>query len=258
MIKVLIDDKEVDLGDAQMQVDYSIAKIGEIEKRSGARSTELNLPKTVNNRAIFENPDDVTSLSVKPYRRLKARLYVDGIDQRILFCSLESVNETYNVRLYGENVSFYTAIKDKQLQSLDLKEYDHFYTFNNVVNLRSSTDLVVYPVIDYFADSPNFYMDNVLSKAFTNYLYPAVYVEDLIEKIVNDAGYTLQNDIPTLSGYPTGLIIPYSSVPFERNKDMGRYNGKINTSAPYLCLMLLFKYCLILPMQAMSINIGEI
>jgi hypothetical protein len=38
MTKLFIEDTEVDLSDASIQIDYSIAKIGEIESRSGALS----------------------------------------------------------------------------------------------------------------------------------------------------------------------------------------------------------------------------
>ncbi len=233
MTELIIEDVNVDLGEANIQINYSIAKIGEIESRSGARSAQINLPKTAKNRLVFENSGDVNSISLKPYRRLKARLKVDGIDQRILFASLESVNETYNIRVYGENVSFYDLIKNKCID-LDLKEYGHFKTFDEVRDSRDNTTGYLYPIIDYNADSPNFYFDNATSKAFVQYLYPAAYYEDVIRKICENVGYTLDNKITELSDYPTDKIcIPYSSVPYRRNEDMGRYEAtlKITTTS---------------------------
>ena len=233
MTELIIEDVSVDLGEANIQINYSIAKIGEIESRSGARSAQINLPKTAKNRLVFENSGDVNSISLKPYRRLKARLKVDGIDQRILFASLESVSETYNVRVYGENVSFFDIIQSKKLIELDLKQYDHYRTFANIKDGRSRTQGYLYPVIDYHTDSPNLYFDNSTPRAYVQYLYPAMYYEDCINQICIDAGYTLVNRLTELADYPTDkLCIPYSSVKFERNKDMRRYDATIETSSP--------------------------
>lgn len=228
MTELIIEDVSVDLGEANIQINYSIAKIGEIESRSGARSAQINLPKTAKNRLVFENSGDVNSISLKPYRRLKARLKVDGIDQRILFASLESVSETYNVRVYGENVSFFDIIKSKKLIELDLKQYDHYRTFANIKDGRSRTQGYLYPVIDYHTDSPNLYFDNSTPRAYVQYLYPAMYYEDCLNQICVDAGYTLINRLTELADYPTEkLCIPYSSVKFERNNDMRRYDATI-------------------------------
>jgi hypothetical protein len=232
MTKLFIEDTEVDLSDASIPIDYSIAKIGEIESRSGARSAQIALPKTAKNRLIFENTEDVTSLSVKPYRRLKARLFAEGIDQKILFASLESITDTFNIRIYGENVSFYDLIQRKCID-LDLKEYDHFKTFAEVRDSRDNTTGYLYPIIDYNADSPNLYFDNSTAKAYPQYLYPAAYYEDAIQKICENVGYTLDNRITDLPDYPADKIcIPYSSVPYRRNEDMGRYNATIETDSP--------------------------
>jgi len=231
MTQLFLNDTEIDLSSASIQINYSIAKIGDIENRSGARSAQIELPKTAKNRLFFENLDDLASQSVKPYRRIKARLFTDGIDQKILFASLESINDTYNVRVYGENVSFFDLIKAKKLIDLDLKDLDHYRTFNNIKDGRSRTDGYLYPIIDNFADSPNLYMGNVSATAYVQYLYPAMYYEDMLQRICEAEGYTLINNIPNLPLYPTDkLCIPYSSVKFQRNKDMGRYEGLFYSS----------------------------
>lgn len=233
MTKLFLNDTEIDLSDASIQINYSIAKIGEIENRSGARSAQIELPKTARNRLFFENPDDLGSQSVKPYRRIKARLYTDGIDQRILFASLETVNETYNIRVYGLNVSFFDLIKAKKLIDLDLKDLDHYRTFNNIKDGRNRTEGYLYPIVDNFADSPNLYMGNVSATAYVQYLYPAIYYEDMLRRICEAEGYTLINEIPNLPLYPTDkLCLPYSSVKFQRNKDMGRYDALISIDSP--------------------------
>jgi len=233
VIKLYVNGSLVDLtGSEEISVDYSIAKIGEFNTRSGSRSIEFRLPKTANNRLILENPDDTNSNSILPYRNLDARLDVDGIDQRILFATIEKSDKHYNVRLYGDNVTFYNQIKGKKLIDLDLKEYDHYRNLDQTINDRDRTDGYLYPVIDYFADSPNLYMWNLTTQVFANYLYPAPYIESMIEHICLDAGYTLNNKIKELNNYPQdGICLPYSSVDFGRNKDMKRYEATIRNSA---------------------------
>ena len=57
MVELFIDNKLVDLiGDEDIAIEYAIAKIGELNRRVGARSIAFKLPKTAKNKAIFLNP----------------------------------------------------------------------------------------------------------------------------------------------------------------------------------------------------------
>ena len=216
-VELYIEDELIDLiGDEKIQTDYAIAEIGNFSTRQGFRGINFDIPKTANNKAILENSDIVNNTTVRPYRRLKARVYVDGIDQNIRFADIESIQDNFNIRLYGGNASFFDAIKNKQLRELSyLPSLNHEFNLTNVYNSRDNTDGYVYPLIDWHADSPNNIMNNTSKTFDVRYCYPCLFVDEMLENICLDAGYTLVNNLLNDINYQKAdLILPvYKSEP---------------------------------------------
>jgi hypothetical protein len=233
MIELYIEGQLIDLaGDDSIGIDYGLMNINDLSTRAGSRSAEFGAPKTTNNRLFFENAEDPTSLSIKPYRKLQARLFVNGVDQLVRLAILTSITDTYNIRVYDIQTDFYSIIKDRKLADLDLGQYNHYHTFANVVAGRTGNDAYVYPIIDNFVITPNATIDNVARAIAPAYLFPAVKAEFIIQKIIEEAGYSLVNEILDTPDYPAdGLILPLAGD-FVRDKDMGRYEGELLSVTP--------------------------
>lgn len=216
-IQLYIEDELVDLfGDEQIATDYEIADFGRLETRQGFRSINFDIPKTANNKRIIENAQLVNANTNKPYRRLKARLLVSGIDQKIRFTNIESIGEKINIRLFGGNANFFESIKG-ELSELDLNEFDHHWTLNNVVDSRFNNDGYIYPIIDYFSNSPNDVMTEQGKTFNVRYALPALFLQSVIEKIVNEAGYQLDDRTDDLPIVMAGVDLS------KRNTDGRRY-----------------------------------
>lgn len=216
-IQLYIEDELVDLfGDEQIATDYEIADFGRLETRQGFRSINFDIPKTANNKRIIENAQLVNANTNKPYRRLKARLLVSGIDQKIRFTNIESIGEKINIRLFGGNANFFESIKG-ELSELDLNEFDHHWTLNNVVDSRFNNDGYIYPIIDYFSNSPNDVMTEQGNTFNVRYALPALFLQSVIEKIVNEAGYQLDDRTDDLPIVMAGVDLS------KRNTDGRRY-----------------------------------
>jgi len=225
--ELYIEDKLVDLPtDAEISIDYAIAKIGEIEKRSGARSAEFTIPKTAKNKAIFENPDDVNNVGTKPYRRLKARYYSNGIDQQISFATLKESAQGYSVNIYGGNSDFFAALKDNSIRDLDLTDYNHHWDID-FVNLSKPQDYPIkYALVDYQTDSPNTGMNNTDSRAYLGVILPCVYEEFLIEQIALQKGYTVNNQTKLEPIFQSGkMALPIGGEQYQRDTDLSRLKG---------------------------------
>jgi hypothetical protein len=216
-LELYIEDELIDLiGDEQISTDYAIAEIGNFATRSGFRSINFDIPKTANNNRILSNSYLVNNSTPRPYRRLKARVFVDGIDQNIRFADIESVQDTYNMRLYGGNANFFDLIKGN-ITDLDLNEFDHYWDLDTAVASRTNTTGFIYAIVDYFTNSPNSIINNV-SKVFNiRYVYPAVFLQSIINKIATQAGYTLNDELNT-----SPIIIAGTDLS-KRNKDGRRY-----------------------------------
>ena len=193
-VELYINDLLIDLDGAKIQTDYSIAEIGAFETRNGFRGIDFDIPKTANNKTILENPDIINNTSSKPYRRLKARLLVDGIDQLIRFADIEGSSDKINVRLYGGITTFFDLIKKKELTELDLSTLNHTWDLATVIASRNNTTYI-YPLIDYHADSPNALMTNANNDFNVKQSLPSVTFNTLLAGIVGGVGYALQNNI---------------------------------------------------------------
>lgn len=227
MIKLLIEDVEADVLQTERIVgEYAIAPIGNISKRVGARSILFKLPKTSTNRAIFESSELPTSKSIKPYRRLKARLYVDGVDMNMLFLTLESVKDFYECRVYGSNADFFSFIKDRKLADLDLTDYNHHWDNDFVSDSLATTYPIKYALIDFNSDSPNTAINNTDSEIFLGTMLPSVNEHFLLEKICTEAGYTLNNNT-ALESYFEDIqpFIPCGGSTYERDDNVDRLLG---------------------------------
>ena len=225
-LELYIEDELIDLiGDEQISTDYAIAEIGDFATRKGFRSINFDIPITANNKRILENAEIVNNTTTRPYRRLKARVFVDGIDQNIRFSDIESAQETYNVRLYGNNVGFFDLIKNKKVNQLSyLPALAHPQTLNEVYDSRQYNDGYIYPLIDWHADSPNSIMSNNFKTFDTRYCFPCLFVDEMLDNICSDAGYTLNNNLLNDINYQTGTLL---FVPTFLNPQY--YNGGART-----------------------------
>lgn len=222
--ELYIEDKLVDLPtDAEISIDYAIAKIGEIEKRSGARSAEFTIPKTAKNKAIFENPDDVNNVGTKPYRRLKARYYSNGIDQQISFATLKESAQGYSVNIYGGNSDFFAALKDGNINEIICRELDYFHLLATYVATRTELDICR-------SIAKNFEQPSALTIQDIRYQPPSVSIEWLLEKIAELQGYTINNQTKEKYGYPNQLMVLPLCKEWIRDNWADKYNVQMEVS----------------------------
>ena len=235
MIRQVINGRDADVLQTETIVgEYAIAPIGDISKRVGARSIQFKLPKTANNKAIFESSEIPTSTSKIPYRNLPCRIYVDGVDMNMQFCILESVDENYNIRMYGGNSVLFDTLKNKKLADLDLRHLNHHWDVDHIAVSKAKDYPLKYALVDYNEDSPNFSINETDSKIWMGCLLPVVYEHYLIEKCVNEAGYSLNNETASSIMFAENTpVIPLSSGDHIRDEDYSRYCAKFNMDTLY-------------------------
>jgi len=233
MLELYINDTPVELPDSSLEIgfEYAIMRVDDIGKRSGAKSYEFSLPKTsANLRAIGAN-DQITNISSLPYTRLKARAYEDGVDLSIRFCEITSITGTVNLRLYGANSDFYTAIKDVKLTDINLDDLNHFWDDYTILTRWLNTTGYVYPVIEY---SVNKIKDNVEQQTEpikTSRLFPSLFYEEILNRFFLHVGYTLENDMSGV--YSDKMLLPYSGAEYVRNSDGSKYCIRVGRSFSY-------------------------
>lgn len=202
-MRLIINSVEVDTLERDFIGKYTVAKLLDFSP-AATRTEEIDLPLTSKNLNAFGNPDVLLNSSLTPFQLLDAQLYVNGIDMQISKCMLVDVSKTIKVRLFGSNIEFFGLIKDKYLSELDLSSLDHTRDHATIVSNLTNTSGVCYPAIDYgpvLSDVNSLEVDG---------LFPAVYATEILNAIVEDAGYTLVGDF--IEDEDLGNeIIPYSN-----------------------------------------------
>jgi hypothetical protein len=172
---------------------------------------------------VFESSEQPTSLSIKPYRRLKARLYVDGVDMQMLFFTLEKVKDFYEGRVYGSNADFFNFIKDRKLADLDLNYLNHHWDYNTVIQSRFNDTGYIYALINWNVE------DTGISDADREQcerLLVGVYAETLLNEICSQAGYTLVNTLLNDTDYNAqSIYVASGAKDYVRDNINNRYIG---------------------------------
>lgn len=151
------------------------------DARTASFSNTFTLPDSLAIRDLLQGAEQIDAAGIHPYRQLPAKLIDEGETIFTGIAEFVSFQAGWKVNLLDSIVSFFDAIKDKPLTSLDLSRLDHPWTLKHITSIAGSADGVTYPLIDYGG----------ISEGVVPYdtMCPAVYVKTLFGQICSEAGY---------------------------------------------------------------------
>lgn len=190
--ELFINGVRADLGGGVVAFTFQVNNIAEIKSRQGTFSNLFKLPKTANNKEIFENSNNVNSASNIPYTKLTADYYEDGL-QIVSNGVARLVNSDayFNVLITSGNLDFFETLKDLNISDLPIPTSQHLQTYANIRDSRLNTTGYIYPIIDWVgAEVGQFNTENVT----TEYLLPALFVNDIIEACETLTGYKIAGE----------------------------------------------------------------
>ena len=200
-VKLYILGQLADIEQQDLAGEYNLANVGDLSKRLGSKTNKFTLPPTANNRAIFENANQTLSNTGLPYIMIPCQLLSDGVDMKFTRLVLNSSGAYgFKVTLFDTSASFFDLIKNKELKDLDLTHLNHHWALDSLAQFDDYNSPLTYPVTDCQVDSPNDAFPNGSSNIYLGVLLPMMNENYLIEKIVNERGYTLNNKVLT-DGY---------------------------------------------------------
>jgi len=214
-----------------ISINLSIADIREPEKRNGSYSKTIKLKGTKTNNKFFEHTYQVNVSTNSWNANIKTPAYVlqqgsvvfEGY-LRLLQINATQVNGVndieYEVSIFGDNNTLFAGIGDSKLQDLDMSEFDHVYSRQNIINSWASLIKVsgvdvpfaigngyTYPLIDYGYN--NFNANSYPVETWR----PAIFVREYIDKIFAAAGKTFTSTFFD-SAFFKKLIIPHNGDKF--------------------------------------------
>lgn len=199
--------------DINIGLQYSIADIRDISKRNAAYSKTIVLPGTKNNNYWLGNLFDVNAdfTSFNPNKKTDAKLLVNSETVIDGFLQLRKINKLANVDQSGNNIQYevviynnavdlMTELGEKTIDVLDLSEYGHTFSFDNVVDswTHNYLDGYVYPMYGYWDTAPNDYsVDN---------FWPSMFYWTLLDRTLQEAGFGWTGSLKTNEQFKKEII----------------------------------------------------
>lgn len=213
----------LDLGEAELNIVYQLADVKDPTKKSGDFTYPFSIPGTKNNNIIFSSiyEEGFSQFRYNPNKKLNAQIILNGNELFIGDLQLNSINKTddkiigYEITIYGKIPSFIEDLSNLKINELvDLSDYNHPYTRQNVVN-SWNTSIIQYGTPKTFSLGEGYVYP--MEWRGQNYpLYwkvedfkPAIYVKTIFDRILQNKGWSYQSNFLN-SDYFKKLIIPYN------------------------------------------------
>lgn len=244
---------EIDLFDNEaVPITKSITDVNNFAQRKASYSKTFRLPGTANNNQTFGYIFDLASnvfgddLNINfapdfnPSLKANVILYRNGIVLLAGYMQLTNVylddeqRIEYEVDITGRTANLFQDIANLKLNQLDLSDYDHDYTAENIIDSWTAPvgEGYVYPLIDYGLSSDE-------KEYFVEDMFPAVYVKTLVDKIFSQAGYRYESSFFESERFKR-LIIPYSGKQnrlTQEQVDERSFEARENATTGYTTLL---------------------
>lgn len=195
-------------------LNFGVADIRDVSKKSGAFSKTITLTGTDNNHNLLNHYYDVNiqagTFNINTLTRCS--VIQNGIP--VLesgYLQLIAVNKTqvtadyeneveYEVLIKDESSDFYTKLGNKELTDLDFTDLNHEYRAENVIDSYAYTQADGYKYLLPFKESNNYLLQE---------LKPAIYAKTYFDRIFSNAGFSYTWDTLTAAHFDK-LIIPFN------------------------------------------------
>jgi len=217
MTELFIEEQAMDLAsDTVVAITKQVNDIGDLQNRLFDRTNSFVVPFSSNNDKVMENADVIVSSTLRTYRKLKARIRVDGFDMvRSGFALLDGIDKQgYRITVYSGLLDFFDVLGEKTLQDLvGLNTFDHIFNLTNVVASQTKTTGFIYAVADYGN------LNDTVRTIDIQQQGPSLFLHNVINQIFAESFFTKSGDIFTDQQY-LDLIIPFTAEEFFPQTDL--------------------------------------
>ena len=175
-----------------------LVDIRDLNKRFVSYTNSIDLPLTENNEEIFGNPKEVNAASLVPYRKYTTRVLFDGIEYFTGTISISQVINLIRASIFESSINVWDSIQGKKLYELDIA--NSAWTASDIDSARLATSGAFAPVLNWG--------DYDISTNEIGQYLPSYFYGELVQKILENTGYTFSGDVLTSADFED-LIIPF-------------------------------------------------
>ena len=195
-------------------LNFGVADIRDVSKKSGAFSKTITLTGTDNNHNLLNHYYDVNiqagTFNINTLTRCS--IIQNGIPVlEAGYLQLIAVNKTqltadyeneveYEVLIKDESSEFFTRLGNNELTNLDFSDLNHEYRADNVIASYAHTQGDGYKYLLPFKDSNNYLLQD---------MKPAIYAKTYFDRIFSNAGFSYTWDTLAAAHFDK-LIIPFN------------------------------------------------
>jgi hypothetical protein len=195
-------------------LNFGVADIRDVSKKSGAFSKTITLTGTDNNHNLLNHYYDVNiqagTFNINTLTRCSiiqngipvlesGYIQLIGINKTQVTADYENEVE-YEVLIKDESSDFYTKLGNKELTDLDFTDLNHEYRAENVIDSYGNTQADGYKYLLPFKDSNNYLLQD---------MKPAIYAKTYFDRIFSNAGFSYTWDTLSAAHFDK-LIIPFN------------------------------------------------
>lgn len=223
--------KDLDLyGNESINFNKSVLEVQEFEKRSSDFTKTFRIPGTAFNNRVMGNifKINLEDSSFDPKQSLECAItnsgnviIVGSLRLERMYVNVGKVD--YEIVVYSQVGSLASTTAENTLCDLDFSEYTHSLSYENI---SDSWDLdlfsgdIVYPFIHYGYDDEDIIPDIEFTSTFYSfdnsnnalpywYYKPAIRVNKVVEKIINESGYELESNFMATDDF-NNIYMPLS------------------------------------------------
>ena len=208
--------KDLDLyGNESINFNKSVLEVQEFEKRSSDFTKTFRIPGTAFNNRVMGNifKINLEDSSFDPKQSLECAItnsgnviIVGSLRLERMYVNVGKVD--YEIVVYSQVGSLASTTAENTLCDLDFSEYTHSLSYQNISDswtLGLFSGDIVYPFIHYGYDDEDIIPDIEFTSTFYSfdnsnnalpywYYKPAIRVNKVVEKIINESGYELESN----------------------------------------------------------------
>jgi hypothetical protein len=195
-------------------LNFGVADIRDVSKKSGAFSKTITLTGTDNNHNLLNHYYDINiqagTFNINTLTRCSiiqngipvleaGYLQLIAVNKSQLTADYENEVE-YEVLIKDESSEFFTRLGNNELTNLDFSDLNHEYRADNVIASYAHTQGDGYKYLLPFKDSNNYLLQE---------MKPAIYAKTYFDRIFSNAGFSYTWDTLSAAHFDK-LIIPFN------------------------------------------------
>ena len=198
----------LDISDVSIKGNYSAKEIQDLKSQKSDFTQAFTLPFTKTNNDFFSHFYNVVSVdgSFDSSIKCEADIYVDSnivFSGYLQLLNVNNATQYYEALVFGVISNIATSLDEKRLNELDLSEFSHILSADNVIDSWSGNTTyttgqtgneILYPIADYGYNYNNTTLNGNIEQAINaTKLKPAINVKVLFQKILASIGYTINS-----------------------------------------------------------------